>query len=75
MLSVRFICISLSVVVFLLDFVPRASACSKVEVSGSPSVSGRKKVKTPTMKDRIPTMSYITEINRHDVKYFFKTQI
>lgn len=43
---------------FLPGSRPRASASSKVVVSGRPSVSGNNSVRTPMMKARIPTMSY-----------------
>lgn len=43
---------------FLLGSRPRASASSKVLVSGRPRVSGNNNVSTPIMNARTPTMSY-----------------
>lgn len=52
---------------FFLGSLPRASASSRVVVSGRPRVSGNISVSTPMMKAKIPTMSY-SGVKMHDEK-------
>lgn len=52
---------------FFLGSLPRASASSRVVVSGRPRVSGNINVSTPMMKAKIPTMSY-SGVTMHNEK-------